>query len=491
MEEAPPPGIEKAPEKLTVPTDLPGAEAGIIERPMDDAKKKAHYQRIYPALPNLPKEPEAQPGPVGKPYTLAALQQLAAANSATLREAAAGVAIARGNLIQAGAYKNPTLSYIVAPSNNGSTGGVVGVGVDQSISTGGKLKLQIAAAQKDLENAELALAKARNDLATQVRNAYFGVLVAKEQVRVNKALARFTDDIYRLQIDMTINGFAAPYEPAALRGQAFAARLALEQAIATYIYNWRILAAVIGMRELPLSAIEGHVDRTIPYFDYDEVRAYVLSHHTDLITARNGIEKARYNLRLAQVTPAFPDVDVNFSLQKDTALPPFGTAAVVTVGVPLALWDRNKGNIIAAQGAYVQAEQEPRRLELALSNNLATQFEGYKTNLDALEYYRRYILPDQVRAFRGVYARRNLDPTVAFADVIGAQQTLSASIATYLNILSQLWTSVVGVADLMQTDDLFQLAKPHPLPLLPELDNLPRYDYSQWFPRAHDRGNQP
>ena len=45
----------------------------------------------------------------------------------------------------------------------------------------------------------------------------------------------------------------------------------------------------------------------------------------------------------------------------------------------------------------------------------------------------------------------------------------------YLGILGSLWTSVVSVADLLQTDDLFQLAKPRELPELPDLDNLPHW----------------
>ena len=82
------------------------------------------------------------PGPNGQPYTLADLQQIAAANSPQLRQAASDVEAARGNMIQANAYPNPTVSYQFTPSNNGSTPGCDGFGVDQTIKTGGKLRLQ-------------------------------------------------------------------------------------------------------------------------------------------------------------------------------------------------------------------------------------------------------------------------------------------------------------------------------------------------------------
>ena len=77
-----------------------------------------------------------------------------------------------------------------------------------------------------------------------MRNAYYALLVANETVRVNRGLAVMTDEIYRLHADLAAAGsFAAPYEPMALRGQAYTARLAHKQSIETYIYAWKQLVA--------------------------------------------------------------------------------------------------------------------------------------------------------------------------------------------------------------------------------------------------------
>jgi cobalt-zinc-cadmium efflux system outer membrane protein len=458
--------------ELNVPPEIPGSEAKRIELPKEPAAKLREIQRLYPELPPLPAEPAPEPGPSGQPYTLADLQQLAAAYSPTLRQAAADVETAKGNLIQARAYPNPTVGWNVQPSNDGSTAGVQGPFIDQTIKFAGKIKLQTAAAEMDLGNAELALKRARSDLSTSVRNAYFAVLVAKETVRVSKALAHFTDEIYRLQAALLGAGQAAAYEPAALRAQAYTTRLAYKQAIQTYIYAWKQLVAAVGLRQMPLSAIAGRIDAAIPYYDYDVVLAYALNNHTDVFTARNGLDKARYNLKLAQITPV-PDVDVNVSVLKEYALPPKRMVHTVTIGVPFPIWDQNKGTIIAAEGALVHATEEPHRVETALTNTLAMAYTNYKTNLDALEYYRRYILPDQVRYYRGVFERRQIDPAAAFGDLVQAQQTLAANVSTYLGILGSLWSSVVSVADVLQTDDLFQLAQPREVPPLLDLEHLP------------------
>ncbi|MGP0069836.1 MAG: TolC family protein, partial [Isosphaeraceae bacterium] len=471
------PGASRRKLDLEISPRLPGSEAPRIVLPRGAApsERERAIDRIYPELPPLPVEPKVLPGPGGNPYTLADFQRLAAENSPTLRQAASDVEAAKGNLIQAMTYPNPILAYVVAPSNNNNTGNAAGGFIDQPIIMGGKQKLGSAAAQMALDNATLALKRARSDLSTAVRNAYFTLLVDVETLVVTRALAQLSDEIYRLQIGLLRGAQAAPYEPTALGAQTYLNRLAYKQAIAAYIYDWKALVATLGLPQLPLSEVAGEVDRFIPYYDYDAVRASVLQNHTDVLTARNGVKIAQYNLKLNQITPLFPDFDVNLAMQKDFSNPPFGQYQAASVGFPVAIWDQNKGNIIAAQAALIRAGEESHRVEVTLTNSLALAYEGYRNNLYAMEYYRRNILPDLVRYYRGVFARRQIDPSSAFGDLVFAQQNLSTNVTTYLGILQSLWTSVVGVADFLQTDDLYQLGGRRELPQLPDFTRLPQW----------------
>src|SRR5208282_490181 len=154
------------------------------------------------------------------------------------------------------------------------------------------------------------------------------------------------------------------------------------------------------------------------------------------------------------------------------SLQPFQWFAQGAIGITLPVWDRNRGNIMAAEAALVRAGEQPHAAELNLTNNLQNAYNNYKNNLVGLEYYRRHILPDQVRAYRGVLDRRQLDPNAAFSDLFGAQQTLSGFVTTYLGVLGTLWSSAVSVADVLQSDDIFQLADPQAVPALPDLGVL-------------------
>jgi cobalt-zinc-cadmium efflux system outer membrane protein len=455
---------------LKIPARLPGSSASRVELP-NDARRNAAIDQVYAELPPLPQEPHVGPGPDGKAYALSDLQRIAATNSAALRQAISDVQAARGDLLQARTYQNPTAGYLVDPTNINTTAGVQGFFFEQSIRTAGKQKFGVGAAQVRLENAQLALRRARSDLSTAVRASYFAVLVDQETLAVLRELVRFTDDMYRLQTGLLRGAQAASFEPTALRAQAVSVRMAYKQAMATYFYDWTQLVATLGLHQLPLSKVDGAVDRFFPYYEYDQVKARVLRDHTDILTARNQVPIARYNLKFAQVQP-LPDFDVRMAMGKDYTVAPFGTYKTLALSMPLPIWNQNKGNIIGAQAALIRASEESHRVEVSLTYNLGQAYTNYQNNLIALEDYRCNILPDLVRYYRGVYARRQVDPTSAFVDLAFAQQNLSSNVIAYLGVLGSAWSSVVSLADFLQTDDLFQMAAPRELPELPDLSQL-------------------
>ena len=143
---------------LNIPGEIPGAEAPRIALAKEpDAKEAARSNGSIPPCRRCRRSRCRCRAPGRRPYTLADFQQIAVANSPVLRQAASDVEAARGALITSDAYPNPTLSYHFTPSNDGSTPSADGLGVTQTIKTGGKLGLARASAEMALSNAELAL----------------------------------------------------------------------------------------------------------------------------------------------------------------------------------------------------------------------------------------------------------------------------------------------------------------------------------------------
>jgi outer membrane protein, heavy metal efflux system len=459
---------KKPPQRLVIPPGLPGADAPPITKfPEDPAQKKRYVQKLFPPLPAAPVLPPAAPGPEGRPLTLADLQRLAALYSPAIKSAEAAVEAAKGAVKQAGAYPNPSVFFEQDTVGTGP-GGYEGFGFNQVVKTGNKLKLQQAAAMMELLNAQLALKRAYSDLAYQVRTTYFAVLVASEGVRIDEALYQFANDIYRVQVELVEGTVAAPYEPLQLRPLALQARFNIIQAQNQYRASWKQLAATLGLRDMPATELAGRVDMPVPVFEYNAVLARVLAGHTDVLTTYNTIQKARFSLELARVTPV-PDVTLNALVQKDYTAPPNKYVHSLQFSVPLPIYDQNRGNIKQAEGQLAQAQAAHEQSRNTLTSSLADAYNRYQTARENVDIALQQIR-DQVRAYRSLRARRESEPAaVGFGDLVTAQQTLAGYIAAYVTALGLQWTAVNDVANLLQTDDLFQVGPRQEMVPVPDL----------------------
>ncbi|HZZ80135.1 MAG TPA: TolC family protein [Gemmataceae bacterium] len=452
-------------DRLPVNKDIPGAEVPpiVIPRVGKDEYRTMIEKVIgqyFPDIPKVDRDQDFPLGPDGRPLTLSDLQQIAFANNPVLRQVAADVQAARGMAIQAGMYPNPYVGYQSSSAGPGG-GPIVGMIVGQTIKTGGKLKLAQAAAIADLRAAEFAYQKAEADLLSNIRAHYYAVLVAQETIRANRGVVELTDEVYRVMVDQLRVGEVSPYEPNQLAVFAEQARLALVQSRNTRHLAWRQLAAAMGVPHMPPVALAGNANRPVPKLDFEKALAHILSKHTDVLATDASIEKARQNLRLAQVTP-YPDVSVQAGLAND--LTPPGPSRLVTslqVSVPIPLWDRNKGNIMQSQAALVRANEEPHRVQADLTARFSEAYNRYETNRVLLEIYRKQILPKQVQAFRGaVLVHFGIDAgKVSYSDLVQSEQNLVAVIPAYLAVLANQWQAVVDVSNLLQTDQLYQMAE--------------------------------
>jgi cobalt-zinc-cadmium efflux system outer membrane protein len=477
-----PSGLQPVP----VPREVPGANVPPVQVPPLEKGKEAardrEIERLFPALPPPGENPQPPPWPQGRPLELHDLQQIALASSPVVKQATADVDAARGAMIQAGAYPNPVMGFEWDAIGQGSapeervTPGQIGGFVDQTIKTKGKLRLARAAEEQNLRHAEFALRRAEFDLLAQVRGGYFAVLAAQENMRVALAFARFTEAIYRIQVGQLKAGQVASYEPLQFRSLAVQARVNLAQARHRYVGAWKQLAAAMGVPGLPPAPVAGRIDMPIPVYRYEDVAARVLARHTDVLTARATLERARYNLRLAQVTP-YPDIDVRVMVQKDYTADPHNVMTGIQVGGPIPVWNRNQGNILQAEGQLRRAEEEEHRVRDDLAGRLADAFERYHLNRELLAPYRGTLLPDQVRVFNGLFERyltqRPGATEVTFIDISTAQQNLATSVTAYLQALGEQWRAVVDIAALLQTEDLFQVGQePVPTECLPPLPDF-------------------
>lgn len=453
-----------------IPSELPGSNAPPLRVPSsvpnetDDvraSKIEKLYRPLTPVRPGAPTDERIE-------WSLAALQAFAFDHSPAVQQAVAQAEAARGAMIQAGLAPNPVVGYEADTVRTLATNGYQGVFFTQQIITGGKLDLQQSAAAMAYQNACLAIQKAKADVATLVRDAYFDYLVAQERLRLQRSMARFTDNIYKAQIEQVKADQAAAYEPLQLRVFGSQARNAVISAENAERSAWRRLSAALGEPEMTQLQIGGEVARAVPELNFDAARNYLLQSHTDLHSARNSITQARFSAQLESIRPRRPDVNLYGAIQHDYTGAPFSTTYNLQVGVPLPIFDRNQGNILQTQSKVLSSDRALADATNILSSNLADAFSRFHTARQQSASYRDDILPDQVRVYRGVYARYQQDrQAVNFGDIVVAQQSLVTAVSSYTDALTDQWQAYVDIAGLLQLEDLSHLDQIAAVPVEP------------------------
>jgi len=264
---------------------------------------------------------------------------------------------------------------------------------------------------------------------------------------------KFIEKAYSLQVQLVKAGQAAAYEANYMHVQALQVRGELVKAKNRYSADWKQLTAALSEPDLVATVLNGHATMPAPEFRYDLAKNRMLLHHTDMKIAENLVLQAQTKLELEKVRPR-PNVETNTYIQRDQTT--FTNQVGLQLGFVIPVFDKNQGNIAAAQAQLGRSMQESTRVRNELISKLADAYQRYATSRELVVMYRDSILPDQVRAFQGVYARYQREPEkIAFADVIAQQQNLINAMNTYLGYLGEQWIAVVDLARLIQTDDLF------------------------------------
>ncbi|MBS0261302.1 MAG: TolC family protein [Planctomycetes bacterium] len=452
-------------QRVEMPAALPGSEVPRLRVPAKKDDEKAYeaaIQKLYPSLSDPPSMAIVDPNLPTRKLTLFELEQTALSNSPLIAQAQADIVTQEGLAIQAGTTPNPVIGYEADTVGSSQTRNYQGVFVTQLIKTAGKLQVQQAIHNVDVINAQLALRQTRIDLLTQVRRQYFALLVARESIRINEAIVKFSHELYRIQVDRVFYEGSAPYEPSQLRSLAVAARGQLVNARNNYLAAWKQLTATLNAPDLELAELVDSPSLVVPQLDYDATVSHVLSNHTQARIARNMPARARLELRLAEITP-IPDITFYGAVQRDFTLPTlFRTTYNTQIGMPIPIFDQNKGHILSAKGNLVRATQESTRVENDLRSRIAEAFGRFETNRYLVGTQRDQILPDLVRTYRGTYERYlaqwdQNSPEVGFMDVVFAQQNLATAIGTYLTSLTDQWAAFVDLAALLQVDSLQEL----------------------------------
>ena len=286
-----------------------------------------------------------------EPVTLAEALSRAAASSPTLAAAEADVAAAVGRAQQAGFRPNPELGLEI--ENFAGTGGFSGVddaestlSVGQRFELGGKRPARERAAQAEVDAARLRLAVARADLEQQVRDAYAEAYADSRRVELARDQFMRADNLQTIATELVDAGREPPLRALRARTAALEAVGRVRAAEAEYAEAQRALAALWGGGEdLPEPTAAETLAAPSAVIDPASALDVRLA-EAEVATSIAVVERER--------TLSRPDVTVSVGARQFRGTD--DTALVFGASMPIGLFDRNQGNIAAANAERTGAE---------------------------------------------------------------------------------------------------------------------------------------
>ncbi|WP_338476414.1 TolC family protein [Pseudomonas khavaziana] len=362
--------------------------------------------------------------------TLDAALQTAFANNPDLAAALWEIDIAQGGRQQAGLIPNPVVSWDAEDTRRNSR--TTSIKLSQTLELGGKRGARIDVAARAQDAAALTLEQRRNVLRAEVIESYYGALRAQERLDLAQRSMALAERGLVVANGRVTAGKSSPVEATRAQVQVSEIRLELNRARIGLADAYRRLAARTGSAAIDFEAVATQ-NTSAPALPGAAQLLARLEQTAELRLAELSIvqNEASVSLEKAQ---RIPDLDVSIGSQYDASVRE--RVNLVGVSMPIPLFNRNQGNILAASRRTDQARDLRNATELRLRTETRQALDLWQTADTEVRAFNQQILPAAQSAVDS--ATRGFEMgKFNFLDVLDAQRTLIAARTQYLTATAQ------------------------------------------------------
>lgn len=368
--------------------------------------------------------------------TLDSALQTAFANNPGLAAAQWEIDIAQGGRQQAGLIPNPVLSVDAEDTRRDTR--TTSVKLSQALELGGKRGARIDVASRAQDAAALTLEQRRNTLRADVIDNYYGALRAQERLDLAQRSLDLAERGLVVANGRVTAGKTSPVEATRAQVQLSEIRLEFNRAQMGLTDAYRRLAASTGSATVEFQTV---ATQSLPLPPAAQLLAR-LEQTAELRLAELQIlhSEASVGLEKAQ---RIPDLDVSIGSQYDAGARE--RVNLVGVSMPLPLFNRNQGNVLAASRRADQARDLRNATELRLRTETRQALDLWQTANTEVRAFNQQILPAAQSAVDS--ATRGFEMgKFNFLDVLDAQRTLIAARNQYLTATAQATDAWVRIA---------------------------------------------
>lgn len=362
--------------------------------------------------------------------TLDQALQNAFAGNPELAAAQWEIGIAEGDREQAGLMPNPEVSWEAEDTRRDSR--TTTIMLSQPIELGGKRGARIDVASRAQDAAAIELERKRNALRADVIQAFNSAQTAQQRLLLSRQSLQLAEHGLRVAQGRIEAGKSSPVEGTRAQVQLSEVRLELRRAERDQATAYQQLAQVMGA-PLPASTRVQAPAQSMPAVPPPTRLLERLNESAELRLANLQIDQREASLGLEK-SQRIPDLTVSVGSQYSEA--ERERVNVVGLSMPIPLFNRNQGNVLAAARRTDQARDLRNATELRLRTEIQTSLEQWQTANGEVSAFNQTILPAAQSAVDS--ATRGFEMgKFGFLDVLDAQRTLIAARSQYIQAVSE------------------------------------------------------
>lgn len=358
-----------------------------------------------------------------------------------LRAAGHEAAASAAEAAQAGRYPNPTLEYLREGEQTGTR--TTTVQISQPIELGGKRRARVALAGSTAAQARDELAALRQEVRAEAIAAWYGVRTAQERQALAQALSALAGKSIDVAARQVAAGKVSPIDETRARLAAAEARTELNAASADLAVARTRLGALVGRPGEALVLAPGD-DAPLPAL---KPLPALLAGAAQSLPVRRARGQLAAQEAQAQVERAarLPDLTLTVGSQKTDDVG--RRQAVVGVSLPLPLFNRNEGKLLAALRRSDKARDELAAAETDAAAELGAAYTRYEqARLDA-DLLRAEVIPSARAAYELTLTGFE-HGKFAFLDVLDAQRTWARVQSRQWAATQEAWRAWADIARL-------------------------------------------
>jgi cobalt-zinc-cadmium efflux system outer membrane protein len=320
--------------------------------------------------------------------------------------------------------------------------------VQQTVVLGGKLDLRRKVYEQQMQAGQISAAAQRVRVHNDVTQLFYQAASAQRMVEVRGRLLALATQAETTAHQLANVGQADTPDVLQSEVEAEQAQIDYTAAQREFIQKFKSLTAVAGDPSVQLAPLDANLDSP-PQIDSESIVNTLVEQSPFVKQAQQQVAVAEARLKQTR-HEVVPDLQLRAGEQANLeALPEApgrktGAQSFASAGIELPLWNRNQGNVQAAQAELEAARLEVTRTQLEVRQQAEPLLQNYLAARDEAERYQKDLLPRARKAYE-LNLDKYQDMAQAYPQVIVSQRTLFGLEVHLIDALENAWQNAIAL----------------------------------------------